>query len=191
MLVFIFFFLVLTSVITYIKNQQSQEKIAVEKVRIDTLDSFSDALKVGADKVAYIAGYNAIKNAADYVATNINKKYINNSRCGWNSCIFELIYNASIENNSTYKHFNSTLINFTSANRMGNGTLKYWVSRLNATAVRANIRLNISISDASVYQIDPWNIRISYLIYANMDDMTKEAITIYRNAIDAYYSYTD
>jgi hypothetical protein len=176
LLVFIFFFLVLTSVITFIKTQQMREEATVEKIRIDYLDSLSDAIKVGSESVAYLSGYNAVRVAATYVATNSNRNFLNNSKCLLSSCIFELMFNASIEGKSTYQNFNLRTINFSNSTQMGNGTLKKWIEQLNATAVKTNVRLNISITDVMVYQLDPWNIRISYIIYAYMSDMSKESI---------------
>jgi hypothetical protein len=176
LLVFIFFFLVLTSVMTFIKTQEMKEKTAVEKIRINSLESLSDAIKFGADRVAYLSGYNAISSAATYVATNANKAFLNNSRCRWNSCIFELMFNASIEGRSGYQDFNLVTVNFTYSDQMGNTTLKYWFDQLNATATRANIRMNFSVSDYAVYQVDPWNVGISYIIYVYMNDISKESI---------------
>jgi hypothetical protein len=176
LLVFIFFFLVLISVTTWTRIQEAREEQLVAYIRISRMNEFSDMMRDDAKRATQLIGLNALRVATTYVAFNNNRKYLNNSNCLQKSCIYELMYNATIERNDSYIKLDGWLVNFSRPDQMGNRTLSKWDEQMLLLADRSNFNLSISRDSIVVYQSDPWNVKIGYNLRFNISDRALDSI---------------
>ena len=182
LLVFIFFFLVLISVTTWQRVQEQEEQNIVVDVRVSKMNEFSDMVREDATRMTRIIGLNALRSAANYVANN--KKtvpYLNNSNCLLGSCIYELMYNASIEGNGTFITRQGPLENFSNSTYMSTLTLRSWDQQIIQLANSSNLDASISRDNVGVFQSDPWSVQIGYNFHLNVSDRASD--TVFRSEI--------
>jgi len=170
LLVFIFFFLVLISVTTWTQTKEAQQQQDVSAIRVTKMNEFSRVIGDDAVRSTQLAGFNALKSASAYVASNNNSKFLNNSNCLNNSCIYELMYNATIEGKTNYTTFKGDNISFSAPDQMANLTLLAWDQKMTQLANMSNFDIKIARRDVAVFQSDPWNVRIGYNLYVNISD---------------------
>jgi hypothetical protein len=176
LLVFIFFFLILISVTAWTRTKETQEQQDVSSIRINRMNEFSNVVREDAVRSTQLAGFNALKSAAAYVALNNNSKFLNNQNCLENSCVYELMYNATIEGNGNYTTFGGDNITFSASDQMGNLTILQWDQRMIESADRSNFNISISRRDIAVFQSDPWNVNIGYNMYVNISDRALDSV---------------
>lgn len=176
LLVFIFFFFVLISVTSWMRAKESIEQQDVASIRINRINEFSRMLREDAVRRTQLTGFNAMEIASAYVATNNQSKFLNNSQCLNSSCIYELMYNATLAGSQNYTAYNNITINFSSPDRMGNLTLWAWDQSMTQLADLANLNISISRQDVAVYQSDPWNVKIGYNMYVNISDRALDSV---------------
>lgn len=176
LLVFVFFFLVLISVTAWTRTREAEEQQDVSSVRIAKMNEFSNMVRDDAVRRTQLAGFNAIRTAAAYVALNNQSKFLNNSNCSNNSCIYELMYSATMGGNQNYTTYNNVTINFSAPDQMGNITLLAWDQNMVRLADMSNYNINISRQDVAVFQSDPWNVRIGYNLYVNISDRALDSV---------------
>jgi len=176
LLVFIFFFLVLISITTWNRVQEPKEQNVVVDVRVKKMNEFSSMVREDAVRMTQIAGLNAIKSAAKYVANNNDSKYLNNSGCLAGLCIYELMYNASIEGNGSYAT-KKTIDYFNDSSYMSYLILSKWDQQMIQLANRSNFNASISRDNIGIFQSDPWSVRIGYNLYLNVSDRASDTIS--------------
>ncbi len=176
LLVFIFFFLVLISVTAWTRTKETQEKQDVSLTRIAKMNEFSDKLRDDAARRTQLAGFNALRTAASYVASNNESKFLDNSKCSNSSCIYELMYNATIGGKQTYPNWINQTINFSDPNQMGSFTLWEWDQNMTQLANTLNYDISIARRDIAVFQSDPWNVKIGYNLYVNITDRALDSV---------------
>lgn len=176
LLVFIFFFLVLISVMAWVQTTESLESQDVSSVRIIKMNEFSNMVKDDAVERTQLAGFNALRSAATYVASNNQSAFLNNSNCLSSLCIYELMYNASIGGRSNYTNWNNVNISFSSPSQMGSFTLRAWDQNITQLANASNFNISIARIDVAVFQSDPWNVKIGYDLYFNISDRTLNSV---------------
>ncbi|NYZ79345.1 hypothetical protein H0N99_04320 [Candidatus Micrarchaeota archaeon] len=176
LLVFIFSFLVLISVTAWIRTMESLEKQDVSSVRITKMNEFSNRVKDDAVRSTQLTGFNALRTAATYVASNNQSKFLNNLNCINNFCIYELMHNVTIEGNSNYTNWNGVNISFSAPDQMGNFTLLTWDQKITRLANASDFNISIARMDVAVFQSDPWNVKIGYNLYFNISDRTLDSV---------------
>jgi len=179
LLVFIFFFLVLISVTTWNRVQEQEEQNIVIDVRVSKMNEFSDMVREDAIRMTRIIGLNALRSATNYVADN-NKTswpYLNNSNCLLGSCIYELMYNASIEGNGTFINRRGILENFSNSSYMGTLIFRNWDQQMIQLANNSNFNANLSRDNIGIFQSDPWSVHIGYNLYLNVSDRASDTVS--------------
>jgi hypothetical protein len=178
LLVFIFFFLVLISVTTWQRVQEQEEQNIVVDVRVKKMNEFSNMVREDATRMTQIIGLNALRSAANYVANN-NKAwpYLNNSNCLLGSCIYELMYNASMGGNGTFINRKGIVENFSNSSYMGNFTLRNWDRQMIQLANNSNFNANLSRDNIGIFQSDPWSVQIGYNLYLNVSDRASDIVS--------------
>ena len=176
LLVFIFFFLILISITTWNKIQEPKEQNIVVDIRVKKMNEFSTMVRQDAMRMTQIVGLNALKSAAKYVANNNDSKYLNNANCLAGSCIYELMYNASIEGNGTFRT-KKTIDNFSNETYMGYLTLRRWDQQMIQLANQSNFDANVSRDNIGIFQSDPWNVQIGYNLYLNVTDRGSDTVS--------------
>ncbi|MCX6775944.1 MAG: hypothetical protein NT130_03800 [Candidatus Micrarchaeota archaeon] len=178
LLVFIFFFLVLISVTTWNRVQEQEDQNIVIDVRVSKMNEFSNMVREDAIRMTHIIGLNALKSAANYVANN-NKAwpYLNNSNCLLGSCIYELMYNASIEGNGTFIDRKGIVKNFSNSSYMGALIFRNWDQQMIQLANSSNFNANLSRDNIGIFQSDPWSVQIGYNLYLNVSDKASDTVS--------------
>jgi len=180
LLVFIFFFLVLISVTAWTRMQESREEQVVTAVRVTRMNEFSSMVREDAKRITHLVGLNALKVAASYVAFNNDSRYLDNSQCFERLCLYELMYNGTIERKENYTKSDG-YVNFTSTSQMGNLLLKNWDDQILTLANRSEFNVNMSRQNISIYQSDSWNVKIGYNLHFNISD--KALDTVFRREV--------
>jgi len=178
LLIFIFLFLVLVSVTAWTRIQESSEEQVVVSIRISKMNEFSSMLRDDAERMTQICGANALKVAATYVAFNNQSKFLNDSACLQKSCVYELMYNATIggKTNYTKGDKSNTNVSFSDTDQIGSLTLKDWDDHIMSLANKANFNLTIYRDNIGVYQSDPWNVKIGYNLHFNTSDKALDSV---------------
>jgi len=178
LLIFIFLFLVLVSVTAWTRIQESSEEQVVVSIRISKMNEFSSMLRDDAERMTQICGANALKVAATYVAFNNESRFLNDSACLQKSCVYELMYNATIGGkvNYTKGDKSKTNVSFSNLDQMGSLTLKNWDDRITSLADKANFNLTLYRDNVGVYQSDPWSVKIGYNLHFNITDKALDSV---------------
>lgn len=176
LLVFIFFFLVLISVTSWNQTKESEQQQDVSSLRVVRMNEFSNMLRDDAFRTTQIVGFNSLRTATAYVASNNQRWFLSNQNCLSKFCIYELMYNSTIAGATNYTTWGNITVNFSDYNQMGNLTLKTWDQNMANLANRSNFNINISRMDVAVYQSDPWNVKIGYNMYVNVSDRALDSV---------------
>jgi hypothetical protein len=176
LLVFIFFFIVLISVTAWNQTKESQQQQDVSSSRVTRIGEFSNMLRDDAFRTTQLVGFNALRTATAYVASNNNSLYLNDSSCLNKSCIYELMYNATIAGKQNYTTWGNHIVNFSAPDQMGGLTLSIWDKNMSRLANISNFDIKMSRQDIAIYQSDPWNVKIGYNLYVNITDRALDAV---------------
>jgi hypothetical protein len=93
-----------------------------------------------------------------------------------NSCIYELLYNATIEGKGNYTNYDDVDVNFSNPDQMGSLILRRWGGNIIQLANRSGFNITIYRDNIGVYQSDPWNVKIGYNMHFNVSDRALDSV---------------
>jgi len=126
-----------------------QQRQAI-KTRVSTMDSFLNSLETNLERQLYISGFRILFLAGDYIATSGN--YISDL----DSLFKEGFFNGTIGGISNSILDGATYYNITNA--------------INTKASKISVVVNISDTNISVSQEDPWNVKFTMITNFLMRD---------------------
>lgn len=177
LLTFIFFFLILISITTWSRIREPREERVVIDIRIKKMNEFSNLVREDAFRMTQIIGFNSLKTATRYVSSNNESLYLNNSGCLAGSCLYELMYNATIAGKTNYTDVKKNNVSFSDSGQMGDLIIRKWDEQMILLADRSNFDAKIFRDNIAVYQSDPWNVKIGYNLYLNVTDRASDLVS--------------
>ncbi|MBW2983809.1 hypothetical protein KY361_01735 [Candidatus Woesearchaeota archaeon] len=126
------------------------EEMMVIEMRVDSMNDFIKDLERDTERGLYISSYRALLALEEYVI--INGEFLDDTKSSFKEALL----------NGTVQGISSSL--------MMASTFPNWIEKIEGKASRFNIDANITVNNVSVYQDDPWNVKVSaYLIFSIKD----------------------
>jgi len=152
LVIFLFFF----TTHTY---RKLTDKMFVIESRVTSMDSFLHDVERDLERGLYISSFRAILSLQDYMTTK--GEFFSN----FSNSFKEAVVNGTINGTPVSLMFDST----TDSRIVG------WIDNIKRQAHKLNLNLNISILNFTLYQSDPWRIKIGINVSIILNDSTQIA----------------
>lgn len=144
------------SVVIIVVMLRHRETIAgdtdVFLVRVDTMEQFIKDFERDLDRVTYISGYRTFLSMEDYVSGT--GEYLDNASAVFLEIFFTGSYNG------------------TEFDVMKNSSFSDYMTRIEYNAHRVHIDLTANVTDAYLYQVDPWHVVAGVVMQLHFADET-------------------
>ena len=160
-IIFLFIFLFVFSIPGY---KRLGEKMLVTEMRVDSMNDFIKDIQRDTERGLYISSYRALMALEQYIITTGN--FLNNT----NQTFMEALLNGTVHNVSSSLMVASTFPN--------------WIENIQTKALKFNIIVNITVHNVSIYQDDPWNVKVNSTITLFVRDSTGIASWVRNETIE-------
>ncbi|HZX44150.1 MAG TPA: hypothetical protein VFF28_00550 [Candidatus Nanoarchaeia archaeon] len=134
------FLFIFTFVFLAQNYRQLGEKMGVVEMRVLSMNDFVKDIERDSERGLYISSYRALLALEEYIITN--GTFLSDVENSFR----EAIFNGTVQNQSSYF--------------MSESTLPLWIEKIEDEAANFNIGLEITPGNLTVYQKDPWHVRI-------------------------------
>ena len=128
------------------------ERMLVTEMRVDSMNDFIKDLERDTERGLYISSYRALLALEEYII--INGAFLNDVKSSFKEALL----------NGTVAGRNSSL--------MMDSTLSAWMEKIEAESLKFNIDVNITLNNVSIYQDDPWHVKVSAGMSFSIEDST-------------------
>lgn len=149
-------------------NYDLREHTFVIETRVATTNMFISGVEKDIERAAYIAGFRSLVGLVDNIISTGE-------------------YEADVESRFEELFFNGT-IDGTESLVMENNTFNHWSSEIQEEAEKINLDSDFEISNFTVLQDDPWNIRIDLDLYMVVKDIQNISSWTRKSNITTYIS---
>jgi hypothetical protein len=128
------------------------EKMMVIEMRVDSMNNFIKDLERDIERGLYIASYRTILALEERVI--IGGTFLNDVESSFEESI---LYGT---------------VNGTNSSIMVASTFPEWISRIQKESSKFNIEANITLNNVSVYQTDPWHVKVNANVNFSISDVS-------------------
>jgi hypothetical protein len=148
----IVFILVVLLFVRIQTESKVSDRIDLTRTRIETMNEYVDGVEEDMQRALYISGFRSVLVLDQYL-TQSNGTYIPDVQQAFRESIF----------NGTINGTTDTLIS--------GSTFYDWITNVREKGNNLNVQLNITDPELSVYQTDPWNIKLDLNVTIVVDDV--------------------
>lgn len=142
--------LVIASIFFTQSRRGARESHAAVEDRVLSVDHFIDNLESDSERAAYISGFRSFIAMEQYI-TSTGQPFSD----------------PSVTFRQVFLTGNISNMSFTI---MQNSTFDDYLARVQSTAQRQGITFNATVSNVTLWQVDPWNVLVNYTLVANITD---------------------